>query len=287
MGALSWTIGEVKITRVLETEVSMPFTQLFPEASETAIEGHRHWLSPHFINDGYNFNLAIQALLVESCGLRILIDTCIGEHDVPGFPVDSSGTGFLEKLAAEGFDRHSVDIVMCTHLHFDHVGWNTIRDGERWLPTFPNARYLFAEKEWQFWSQCSHSDYTETYEQSIKPVVDAGQVDFVAMNHAITDEVFLRATPGHTIGHVSVCIESGDQRAMITGDMSHHPIQWAEIDWPMSADYNSAQAVDTRRQILDENTDTNVLIIGTHYPFPCAGHLISSGGLRRFRPIDD
>ena len=226
MGALSWTIGDVKITRVLETEVSMPFTQLFPDASEIAIDTHRHWLSPHFIDEQYGFNLAIQALLVESCEQRILIDTCIGERDVPGFPVDTAGAGFLEKIAAEGFDRYSVDIVMCTHMHFDHVGWNTMRGGKNWVPTFPNARYLFAKKEWDYYStQISHSACAETYARSIKPVIDAGLADFVAVDHAITDEVLLRAAPGHTPGHVSVCIHSNQQRTIITGDMSHHPIQ--------------------------------------------------------------
>ena len=141
MNPLSWTIGDVRVTRVLEVEAKLPPEGLFPEATAEALDAHASWLVPHFADEAGQISMAIQGLVIESAGLRILVDTCLGNREVP-FEMGEEGSPFLENLASAGFPRESIDIVLCTHLHFDHTGWNTIEQGDRWVPTFPNARYL-------------------------------------------------------------------------------------------------------------------------------------------------
>lgn len=263
--------------------VPVPPNTLLPEASAEKMAAHVSWLQPHFLDGDGNFLLSIHALVVESQGRRILVDTCVGEHRVPGMelltPDESS---FLEDLKAAGFPRESIDRVLCTHLHFDHVGWNTMKQDGAWVPTFPNARYLFARSEWEHWSR-EDSVFAPTLGDAVRPVIEAGLADLVETDHRITDEVSLEATPGHTPGHVSVRIESGDERALITGDMTHHPVQWAEPAWVMAADSDSSQAEATRRRLIAELADAPVLVIGTHYAEPCAGHIVSAGPSHRFR----
>ncbi len=277
---LVWKIGDVSITRVVESCNPIAPTGLFPDATAEAVARHASWLAPHFLTPGGDFLLSIHALVVEAGGQRILVDTCIGEHPLPGYEALTAGPRtFLDDLAAAGFARETIDVVLCTHLHFDHVGWNTMNVDGRWVPTFPNARYLFAREEWEHWKGLGGGDFAATLDDAVRPVIDAGLADLVETDHRINDEVRLESTPGHTPGHVAVRIDSAGKRAMITGDLSHHPIQWAEPDWPMSADSDSAQAARTRRRLIGEHADADLLVIGTHYAPPCAGHLVSRGGI--------
>jgi glyoxylase-like metal-dependent hydrolase (beta-lactamase superfamily II) len=284
MGQLGWSIGSARVTRFVETEVAMPPQGLFPEATPEALARHRAWLEPAFVDAGGNLTLSIHALLVETAGLRILIDTCLGEHKVPGYE-DFAGRGraFLDELAAAGAPRESIDVVLCTHLHFDHVGWNTLREGSRFVPTFPNARYLFARSEWEHWRDAPEAPFASTLGDAVRPVLDAGQADLVSTDHRICDGVWLEPTPGHTPGHVSVRIESGGERAFVTGDATHHPVQWAEPDWAMPADVDSRGAAATRRRLADALADSGALVIGTHYAGPCAGEVVRGGAGVWFR----
>jgi glyoxylase-like metal-dependent hydrolase (beta-lactamase superfamily II) len=281
MAFLQWTIGDVRITRVVETEAELPLSGLLPDASPAALEPHRDWLCPHFLDDEGNTTLSIHAFIVESQGLRILVDTCVGNHPIAGFDFGEASDQFLKDLAAAGSPRESIDVVLCTHLHFDHVGWNTMLEGERWVPTFPNARYLFAEVEWDHWKAELESgrdlEFASTLGNAVVPVIEAGLVDLVSGEHPVTDEVRLEPTPGHTPGHVAVRIASGGSEAMITGDLTHHPVQWAEPDWGMAADSDSKEAAATRRRLLAEHADGELLVIGTHYAVPCSGYLKSRG----------
>jgi glyoxylase-like metal-dependent hydrolase (beta-lactamase superfamily II) len=151
----------------------------------------------------------------------------------------------------------------------------------KWIPTFPNARYLFANEEWAHW-QVEESPFAPTLADAVQPVIDAGQADLIETDHSLTEEVSLEATPGHTPGHVSVRIESAGEKALITGDMTHHPVQWAEPAWVMNADSDPAKAEATRRRVASELADGPVLVIGTHYAEPCAGHIVSVPGGHRF-----
>ncbi len=277
-----WTIGDVRVTRVAEQQAPLDIRALFPDADAAALETHGSWLRPHFLSDDGQIELSIHALVVESAGRVIVVDTCVGDRAMPGFEA-VSGAGpnpFLERFAACGFDRERVDVVLCTHLHFDHIGWNTHRDGDRWVPTFPNARYLFDRTEFAHWSG-AESHFTGDHAACVQPIVDAGLADLVDEGHVIDEHVRLVSTPGHTPGHVSVRIESRGEVAFITGDMTHHPVQWAEPDWKMMADSDSAQAAITRKDVGGALSGEGALVIGTHYPAPTAGWLTGSpGGLR-------
>jgi glyoxylase-like metal-dependent hydrolase (beta-lactamase superfamily II) len=274
MGQLGWSIGSARVTRFVELEVPLDAQDFFPASSPPAFGRHRAWLEPDFMNRQGELLLSIHALLVEIGGIRILVDTCLGEHQVPGMDaLAGRGRAFLEEMAQAGAARESIDVVLCTHMHFDHVGWNTLRDGSRWVPTFPNARYLFAKSEWEHW-RTAPPDPTSTVNDAVKPVLDAGQGDLVAVDHHVCDGVRLVPTPGHTPGHVSVRIASGGAEALITGDATHHPVQFAEPDWGMAADVDSKLAAATRRRMIAELADSDTLVIGTHFAGPTAGHVV-------------
>jgi len=284
LGNLSWSVGKVRITRVVEREVALPLTGLLPEATPAALAEHRAWLEPHFLLPDGRVTISIHGLVVESEGRRILVDTCIGGRRIPGYEgLAEGGRPFLEDLAAAGFPRESIDTVLCTHLHFDHVGWNTRLEDGRWLPSFPNARYLFARPEWEHWSRETARVFTATLDEAVRPVFDAGLADLVESDHAVTGEVRLEASPGHTPGHVCVRILSEGQQALVTGDLTHHPVQWAEPDWKMAADVDPEQAKATRRRLRGEHADRPTLVIGTHYAPPCAGHIVRTEGGYAFR----
>ena len=285
MGNLQWRIGDVTVTRVVESEASIPPEGLLPAATAEGLARHRDWLVPHFLDDDGNLRLSIHALLVESQGQRIVVDTCVGNRVIPEFEGLRSDTPFLDYLADAGFAREQVDQVICTHLHFDHVGWNTMRDGDEWVPTFPHARYVFAKQEWAHWDAEGQSQYAVTLDDAVRPVIAAGLADFVDGDHRVNDEIWLEPTPGHTPGHVAVRILSQGEEALITGDLAHHPVQWAEPAWASSADIDTAGSTETRRRLLREHADRPVLVIGTHFPPPCAGYLESDGESFRFRVV--
>lgn len=224
--------------------------------------------------------MSIHALIIEAPGRRILVDTCLG-NDKQGRKIptwnDRHGR-FLEDLAEAGFARETIDTVLCTHLHVDHVGWNTMLVDGEWVPTFPNARYLFGRVEYEHWTgNTDRTDMIPILADSVQPVFERGLVDLVEMDHEISPEVRLTPTTGHTPGHVSVLIESQGARAMITGDFAHHPCQFARLDWSSTADSDPLQAAATRREVLGGVAGEPVLVIGTHFSGPTAGHVIADG----------
>lgn len=266
-----WQIGKVKVTRVVEMEVTGGSRFILPDATREAVRGYR-WLYPHFMDDAGNLVMSIHALVLDTGERRIVVDTCIGNDKQRAIPNWSNlQTSFLADLETAGYPPASIDTVLCTHLHVDHVGWNTtLVDGE-WVPTFPEARYLVAETEWRYWRDVESSQ--DVLEDSVRPVMDAGLVDFVAESHRLCDEVWLEPTPGHTPGHVSVRIASEGADALITGDCIHHPCQMTRTDWCSSADYDQAQGRRTRESLLERCADSDVLLIGTHFATPTAGHV--------------
>ncbi len=279
-GFRQWQIGDVKITRVVEQVAPLPPEGLIDHIDPERLAAHSEWLRPHFMDDAGNILLSIHALVVESGGQRIVVDTCMGnDRPLPnGLP--ELATGFLGELE-QVVKRHEVDVVMCTHLHFDHVGWNTMKVGDAFVPTFPNARYLFGRLEYEHWSS-ETGDHNVDFRYGVTPVIEAGLYDLVETDHAITDEVFLEPTPGHTPGHVSVRIESRGQRAVITGDMVHHPVQLAEPHWSSHPDTLRERAIETRRDFVARYGDSDVLVIGTHFAGPTAGHIKRVGSSCRF-----
>lgn len=279
---MRWKIGNVDLTRVVEIDAVSIGRFVLPDAMPENVLPIG-WLRPHFIDDQGLLKMSVHALLIESCGRRILVDTCIGNDKKRGVPDWNQRTGpFLADLAAAGFPAGSIDTVLCTHLHVDHVGWNTRKVDGRWVPTFPNARYLFARTEWEHWSREPEDPRVgPVFGDSVQPIVDAGLADLVEMDHELTDEVWLEPTPGHTPGHVSVHIRSADEEAVITGDMIHHPCQMAVPDWSSAFDTDPEQARATRHAFLERYADGPVLVVGTHFSAPTAGRVVRDGDAYR------
>ena len=270
----NWQIGDVKITRVVEVEVALPgggagsmVEKAYPDAVKEI-----GWLRPHFATDEGHIRVAIQALLIETPNNRIVVDTCVGNDKERGNPFfNKLQTQFLKDFEKTGWTRESVDIVLCTHLHVDHVGWNTMLVDGKWVPTFPKARYLIGKREWDFWANEEYQNNAPVLADSVQPIFDAGLADLVSDDHMVCEEVRLRPTPGHTPGHVSIVISSKGESAIITGDLMHHPCQMARTDWRSAFDTDGDMAEKTRQAFRAEMADGPTLVIGTHFATPAAG----------------
>jgi glyoxylase-like metal-dependent hydrolase (beta-lactamase superfamily II) len=277
-----WRIGDVTITRIVELEATGGSRFILPDATPEAVLPHR-WLQPHFMDERGRLRMSVHALVIDTPSRRILVDTCIGndkERTIPGW----SGLqgSFLADLATSGCPPDSIDSVVCTHLHVDHVGWNTMLLDGRWVPTFPHARYLMGRTELEYWrSRQAHDDHRRAFDDSVAPVLDAGLVDLVGVEHRLCDEVSLVPTLGHTPGHVSVRIVSRGEEALVTGDFLHHPCQMARPEWCSSADYDTGQAIRTRREVFARLAETQTLLIGTHFATPSAGRVARDGDAYR------
>ena len=279
---MNWKIGNVAVTQVIEVDMPTPGGFVLPDATPENI-AKIPWLLPHFASKEGLLLMTIQALIVESQGRKILVDTCLGNDKKLAIPDWAGRNGpFLKDLAAAGHPRESIDTVVCTHLHVDHVGWNTMKVGGRWVPTFPNARYLFGRTEWDYWRSEAENPEEPIMSESVKPVIDAGLADLVEPDHKLTSEVWLEPTHGHTPGHVSVRISSGGADAIITGDMMHHPSQIARPEWHSNFDWNAEQGRATRRAAIARWSAGNLLVIGTHFAAPTAGRIVRDGNGYRF-----
>lgn len=295
---MTWTIGKVRITSIFEMDLT-DLNEIIWGAKRSLIQ-EIGWLVPHFATPDGQLKGVIQCFVVETPTRTIVVDTCIGDGKTrPHFPHwHMQQTGFLERFRAAGFDPAKVDCVLCTHMHVDHVGWNTRWDGQRWVPTFPNARYLFAKTEFEHWARerekplrdplaalskreagamgFAHA-MAETQRDSIDPIVAAGLADFVETDHRVCDEVRLLPTPGHTPGHVSIAVSSEGLEAVITGDCVHHPCQIARPGWFSVADHDNARSTQTRQELFAQVAKSKALLIGTHFAVPTAGHLEPDG----------
>ncbi|MDU6750227.1 MAG: MBL fold metallo-hydrolase, partial [Bradyrhizobium sp.] len=209
----------------------------------------------------------------------ILIDSCIGNDKPRARPVWNMKTDdtYMRALDAAGMSVDDIDIVMCTHLHTDHVGWNTRRDNDRWVPTFPNARYLFAQREYDYWVAQNAKAEVPPFADSVLPVVEAKRADIVMDDFAIGDHVRLVPTPGHTPGHVAIALGKGKDDAVFAGDLIHSPLQLAYPELSPKFDVDPAQAAVTRRTFLERYGDTATVCCTAHFPSPSAGRIKRKG----------
>ena len=290
----NWQIGEVEIQRVVEFEAPLldPFA-IYPDADAETLARHKSWLEPRLQDSETGLLiLAFHTFVIRTPRHVILVDTCGGNDkqrpQKPRYHMNS--WPYLENLAAAGVQLDDVDFVLCTHLHVDHVGWNTRLVDGRWVPTFPNAKYLFARDEWAFWEEEYKTErYTDDpyYEDSILPVIEAGSAVMVDGDHVIDDWVRLSPTPGHTPGHVCVHVESGGAQAVMSGDLMHHPLQCAEPDWSSCFCVDPAASAATRREFLATHAETPTLVMPAHFPSPGAGRIIEAGDTWRFKFSDE
>lgn len=293
----SWQIGDARITAIVEQSLSMErlITKAKPEAlAEIA------WLHPHFVDDAGKMLGLVQCFVIELAGKLILVDTCVGDHkDLPSDPAwHRQVFGLIDKLRDAGFDPERVDMVLCTHLHLDHVGINThLVDGD-WRPTFPNARYLFARAEYEYWQAEAAMEPVDpttlerpfekfragfqatqrlVNQQSVAPVMAAELADLVDPPCEPLPGLRLVPTPGHTPGHVSVELSSAGAKALITGDAFHHPCQIARAEWATVADFDRDGSSATRRGMLEELEASGALMLGSHFARPTGGRVVRDG----------
>ena len=226
------------------------------------------WLIPHFATEEGRLKMSIHALAIETPSRRIVVDTGLGNdkegRNVPTW--NNRKTPFLETMREAGFPPDSIDTVICTHLHVDHVGWNTKLVGGRWVQTFAKARYVFGKTEYEHWRDHSDEpDKSAVFNDSVKPIVEAGKADLVASDYRLCDEITLIPTPGHSPGHMSLHIRSNGEEGLLTGDVAHHPCQMAHLDWSSTADSDPVQSAVTRRELFSRFADTPTLVIGGHF----------------------
>ena len=268
---------------------------LFPTVTFEQFMAERSWMVPRFFDpENRKVLLSIHTYVIRTKHHTILFDTCCGNHKERGgvYPFHMVDTPYLANLAAMGCAPEDVDYVMCSHLHVDHIGWNTRLQDGKWIPTFPNAKYIVSRDEAAYW-ETAVRNRTEVpfgiaaYEDSVAPVIAAGQLLIVdakdAVGSLLGDEFQLQPLVGHTPGHTGLFIESGDRRALLTGDALHSPIQILHPEWSTSGDGNPQAAERARRHIIENYTDRDILLMTGHFPAPTVGRLLTIDGVPQFR----
>jgi glyoxylase-like metal-dependent hydrolase (beta-lactamase superfamily II) len=284
----TWQIGGVTITRIEEL---LGFASLPPEKflvgfERAVLEWHLDWLVPnHYSPEHDRLINSVHSWLIRTGRYTILLDCCAGNHKTrPGFArFHQLDTPYLERLRHAGAAPEDIDIVLCTHLHADHVGWNTmLRDG-RWVPTFPNAKYLFSRTEKE-WGNPRHNPVADAdllrsnaYRDSVLPVIEAGQAQLIEGAHAIDDTMLIEPAPGHTRGHIILKLDAGNEKGVFCGDAIHHPLQVYAPHWNSGFCELPQEARVTRRRILDHCAETRALLFPIHFGAPHVAAIVRAG----------
>ncbi len=280
-------VGDLQISRVMELTQPFPAREFFPDSTEEDWAPHREWLAAEGAYDptGDAILLPMQGFVVRTTHHTILVDTCIGnDKDRPHRPAwhKKSDTTFMNNLAALGLTPADIDFVMCTHLHVDHVGWNTRLVDGRWVPTFPNARYLMSRKELEIFRIEESPTFSLSLIDSVLPVVESGQAQLIESDYALDDEVWLEPTPGHTPDHFAVRLTSRGQHAVLGGDVMHSPVQCLHPEWRPRPDWDPALARATRREFMERHCESGTRVCMAHFPLPSSGRFVRKGEAFRF-----
>jgi len=291
------TVGSAQVERIEEQHIPVSFSLLAPAPGlepggpGASVDGDRDSADPaaghHPVGDA-TFQFSNHSWLVRADGLTVLVDPCNGngrQRQVPFF--NDLDLPWLDRLKAAGAAPEDVDIVFCTHLHSDHCGWNTTRVGERWVPTFPRAQYLFVEAEYRRWDPANpHANqYNESvFDECVRPVVAAGQVRIVTPPFAVSGSLTIETAPGHTAGHALLRLESASERAYFTGDAFHHPVQVERPELCLPGCDDPAQAVATRRALLSRLYREGAYLFPAHFAAPHHGRVQRQDAGFRFVP---
>ena len=276
------TIGAARVTRVEEMAgPGFRLSTIFPDWDGAVFEEHKDWLVPTYVNPAkMTALLNMHSWIVEHNGLTVLIDTCVG-NDKDRMPAENwtNNQGpYLQRLAEAGFQPEDIDMVMCTHLHVDHVGWNTkLLDG-RWVPTFPNAKYLFSRADFEHYQDHAVEDMDRlSFVDSVLPIVEHGLAEMTEGDHLLAEGLLLEPAPGHTPGHITLKLESEAEAAIFTGDILHHPLQVYHPEWNSRFCLLPDEARTSRRRVLDYCADRGALLMPAHFGAPHCCHIARAG----------
>jgi len=281
-----FTVGNATITRIEETYGGCyPLKQIFPGITEAQFAEHKHWMAPHHYDAEQDLiKLSVHGWLLQVGGQKILIDSCCGNNKIkPGRPWwNNLNVPWLERLAAAGARPEEIDIVMCTHLHHDHVGWNTMQKDGKWVPTFPNARYVFSKPDVEYCSKIDASDEGPaelgTFRECVVPILEYGRADLVEGTHRLNDFIEIEPAPGHAPGHVFFKLESKGEHGAFIGDVWHHLLQVYYPDWNFPKNSDADQARVSRRKVLDHCAATGALVMPGHVGLPFVGRVEKTAG---------
>jgi glyoxylase-like metal-dependent hydrolase (beta-lactamase superfamily II) len=280
--SLKFTVGDLTIHRIIEQETTfLPALDLLPGLTPDLLGEHRSWMrEAGALDESDVLILCFQSYIVRTPHHTILVDSCIGNDKPrplrPKWNMKTDDT-YLRALAASGFSVGDIDFVMCTHLHVDHVGWNTRLENGRWLPTFPNARYVFGKSEFDYWTEQNAKTAVPPFVDSVLPIVEANKAEIARNDHQIGDHVRILPTPGHTPGHVAFTFGRGKDDAVFSGDLMHSPLQTRYPELSAKFDVDPAQAAVTRRNFLERYCDTDTLCCTAHFPSPSTGKIRRRG----------
>ena len=257
---------------------------LLPDATPEEFARTRVSRDPRFVDvDTATLIMSFHSYVVRSEHGVLLVDACVGNHKT--YPTlnewHQKEFPYLERLHAAGLTPDDIDYVCCTHLHGDHVGWNTRREHGQWIPTFRNAKYLMAAAELRYWEDLHANEpdnmYQHVWRESVLPVVELGRVERVASDHEIWPGIRLRPAPGHTPGNVVIELDDGRERAVMSGDVMHHPVQIERPEWSSCFDGDPDAARISRRELLERVADTGIHLLGAHFAGPTALRVTSDG----------
>ncbi len=280
-------IGNVDIARIYDSSLRGETMQTwFPMFDREVLRPHEHWLCPdHYDAESGHFEMPVHSWLLQVGGKNVLIDSCIGnDRDRPLVSeMHRLNTRYLDRLHAAGLRPEDIDYVLCSHLHVDHVGWNTQLVDGRWVPTFPNARYIFNRTEYEATKEAAASDAVpqfirNVFADAIYPVVEAGKVDLVEDGHELLGCLRLEAAPGHSPGHVRIELRSEGALGIFTGDILHSPVQVPMWEWSSKVCSDAAQSADSRRKLLEFATSEGGLILAGHFVSPYVGRIRDERG---------
>ena len=285
-------LGDVTVTWIVERDGPWRAPEvMYPTCDKETALAHLKTMEPYVYDTLRNMLvITYQTYIVRTPHHTILIDTCLGDNKGYGPPHDFPKQPWLDGMTANGLSFEDIDYVFCTHLHIDHCGWNTRLVNGRWVPTFPNAKYIFSRKEYEAWEEETRQVSQppgNVWSQNCLPIVEAGQALLVEDDFALDDTIWLTPTPGHSPGHVCVNLKSGGKTGLFSGDMMHHALQCIEPDWSSCFCWDADQSAFTRRKVLESVADTDTVVMPAHFPGPTAGHVVGDGERWRFKFLDE
>ena len=280
--SLKFSADDLTIHRIIEQETAfLPALDMLPGLRPELLDENRAWMrQSNALDEADVLILCFQSYLIRTPHHTILVDSCIGnDKQRPSRPKWHVKTddAYMRGLAAAGVSVADIDFVMCTHLHPDHVGWNTRLENGRWVPTFPNARYVFAKNEFDYWREQNAKAPVPQFGDSVLPVVEADKADIVTNEFAIGDYARILSTPGHTPSHVAFAFGKGKDTAVFGGDLMHTPLQTLYPELSPKFDVDPAQAAVTRRSFLERYCDSDTLCCTAHFPSPSVGKIRRKG----------